>query len=145
MTGEKFSEYLARVMKQKGLSARDVERNSGNKINNSHVSKFLRGTETNPSANAMKALAAGLGVNPHDIFAAVTGYLPDETPPSSPDVLEILSMMEKIAINPDLREALRELMRLSPEELASHLQLLRFSNEKTQDVIAVRSRKERNG
>jgi transcriptional regulator with XRE-family HTH domain len=145
MTGEKFSEYIARVMKQKGLSARDVERNSGNRIDNSHVSKFLRGSETNPSANAMKALAAGLGVNPHEVFAAVTGYHPDPATPSSPDVLEILSMMEKVAINPDLREVLRELIRLSPEELTSHLQLLRFSSEKNEDVRAVRSRKKSSG
>ena len=145
MKGEKFSEYIARVMKQKGLSARDVERNSGNKIDNSHVSKFLRGSETNPSANAMKALAAGLDVNPHDVFAAVTGYLPDQDNPPPPDVLEILSIMEKVAMNPELLDALRELTRLAPEELASHLQLLKFSNEKNQDVKAVRSRKKKKG
>jgi transcriptional regulator with XRE-family HTH domain len=145
MTGEKFSEYITRIMKQKGLSARDVERNSGNRIDNSHVSKFLRGSETNPSANAMKALAAGLGVNPHDVFAAVTGYLSDQSAPSSPDVLEVLSMMEKVAINPELMEVLRELIRLSPEELASHLRLLKFSNQMNRDVREARPRKERNG
>jgi transcriptional regulator with XRE-family HTH domain len=145
MTGEKFSEYVARVMKQRGLTASDVKRNSGNKIDNSHVSKFLRGSETNPSANAMKALAAGLGVNPHDVFAAVTGYPPDQTTPSSPDVLEVLSMMEKVAMSPELMEALRELIRLSPEELASHLQLLKFSYQKERDVREVKPRKEKKG
>ncbi len=145
MTVEKFSEYLARVMKQKGLTARDVERNSGKKIDNSHVSKFLRGTETNPSANAMKALAAGLGVNPHEVFTAVTGCLSDEGRRSSPDVMEILNMIEKVAMDFQLMEALREFIRLSPEERASHLQLLRFSSEMSEEVKQVKSRKKTKG
>jgi transcriptional regulator with XRE-family HTH domain len=60
MSREAFSDYVRRVMKQKGLKAADVERNSGDKIDRSHVSKFISGTETNPSAKAMMALAKGL-------------------------------------------------------------------------------------
>lgn len=141
MTVEKFSEYVARVMKQKGLTARDVERNSGNRIDNSHVSKFLRGIETNPSANAMKALAAGLGVNPHEVFTAVTGCLSDEGHRSSPDVMEILSMIEKLAMDSQLMEALREFIRLTPDERRSHLQLLRFSSDTNEEVKQIKPRK----
>lgn len=128
MGSEKFSEYLFRVMKQKGLNARDVERNSDKRIDSSHVSKFLRGVETNPSANAMKALAAGLGVNPHDVFTAVTGCSPDDGR-SSPDVMEIISMMERVAMDPELMEGLRELARLPFGERAPILKLARFSGE----------------
>jgi transcriptional regulator with XRE-family HTH domain len=131
MKSEKFSDYVGRVMKQKGLNTRDVERNSGKKIDSSHVSKFLRGIETNPSANAMKALAQGLRVNPHEVFTAVTGCLPDDHPPS-PDVMELLAMMEKVAMNPDLMEALRALAGLPPEGRAAFLDLVRFFTEPKQ-------------
>jgi transcriptional regulator with XRE-family HTH domain len=129
MKSEKFSDYLRRVMTQKGLNTRDIERNSGRKIDSSHVSKFLRGVETNPSANAMIALAAGLGVNPHDVFTAVTGCPLDAAGTPSPDVMELLSLMEKVAIDPELMEALRGLARLSAEGRGAILELVRFSDE----------------
>jgi transcriptional regulator with XRE-family HTH domain len=121
-------------MKQKGLNTRDVERNSGKRIDSSHVSKFLRGVETNPSANAMKALAAGLRVNPHEVFTAVTGCSTDESRPSSPDVMELLAVMEKVAMNPELMETLRGLAGLPLEGRTAILELIRFSNEKNQPV-----------
>ena len=132
MKSEKFSNYLGRVMKQKSLNTRDVERNSGKKIDSSHVSKFLRGIETNPSANAMKALAVGLRVNPHEVFTAVTGCSSDESRPSLPDVMELLAMMEKVAMDPELMEALRGLAGLPLEGRTAILEIVRFSNEKNQ-------------
>lgn len=126
MRSEKFSSYLNRVMKQKGLNARDIERNSGKRMDSSHVSKFLRGVETNPSANAMKALAAGLGVNPHEVFAAVTGCSPDGGDTSLPDVMEMLAMMQKVAGDPVLMETLRGLTEISEEGLAAVLDLMEF-------------------
>ena len=48
MKREGFDEYIRRVMKQKGLKAVDVERNSGSKIDRSHVSKFMRGSRDEP-------------------------------------------------------------------------------------------------
>src|SRR6185503_9729918 len=101
MKGENLSEYVSRVMRQKNLNARDVERNSGNKINNSHVIKLMKGLETNPSMNAVKALAEGLDVNPHEILTATTGRPPDGQPPSV-DVMELLGMIEKLASEPEL-------------------------------------------
>lgn len=131
MKSEKFSDYLNRIMKQKGLNTRDVERNSGKRMDSSHVSKFLRGVETNPSANAMKALASGLNVNPHEVFTAVTGCPPDDKP-ASPDVLEILAIMERVATDPELMEAMRGLIRLSKDGRAAVVQMLRFSCEQDQ-------------
>ena len=132
MKSEKFSDYLSRVMKQKNLNTRDVERNSDKKIDSSHVSKFLRGIETNPSANAMKALAAGLRVNPHEVFTAVTGCSTDESGPPLPDVMELLAMMEKVAMDAELMEALRGLTSIPRKERAAILELLRTFYEKNQ-------------
>jgi transcriptional regulator with XRE-family HTH domain len=133
MESEKFSEYLFRVMRQKGLNARDVERNSDKRIDSSHVSKFLRGVETNPSANAMKALAAGLGVNPHEVFTAVTGCSPDDSRASSPDVMELISMMERVAMDPDLMDGLRSLARLPIGERDPILELVKYSGVVNQE------------
>lgn len=125
MSREKFSEYVQRVMRQKGLNATHVERNSGHKIDRSHVSKFLRGVETNPSANAMMALAAGLGVNPHDVFTAVTGCVPHDGTQSVPDVLEFLALAEKIAADPELTDVVRGVVRLPQGKRAAIMKTLR--------------------
>ena len=144
MSREEFSEYVRRVMKQKGLNATDVERNSGNKIDRSHVSKFMRGVETNPSANAMMALAAGLGVNPHEVFTAVTGCPLDEGQLRAPDVAEILSILERVTTDAELLEALRGLIRLSKNGRVAVSELLKFSNEQ-KEPMRRRKRREKKG
>lgn len=134
MKREKFSEYVDRVMKQKDLKGPDVERNSGDKIDRSHVSRFVTGDETNPSAKAMLALAAGLKVKPHEVFSAVTGVSPDEDGPKAPDVLEIISLIEKVASDAELLEMVRGLIRLSKEGRASFSRTLNFCSEQNQQV-----------
>jgi len=129
MNREGFDEYVRRVMKQKGLKAVDVERNSGNKIDRSHVSKFMRGVETNPSANAMMALAAGLGVNGHEIFSAVTGCVLDDSRPRLSEVLEFLSLVEKVAADPELVEAVRGMVGLPQKGRAAIMKMLSLHGE----------------
>lgn len=143
MKGENLSEYICRVMKLKNLNARDVERNSGNKINNSHVSKLMKGIETNPSVNAIKALATGLGVNPHEILTAATGCPPDSSQEPALDALELLGVIEKLASDPELIEALRGLLRLTPEERIVHLRLMKLPIEEKQKTKQVKPRKKR--
>jgi transcriptional regulator with XRE-family HTH domain len=144
MKREMFSEYVDRVMKQKDLKGGDVERNSGDKIDRSHVSKFVTGAETNPSANAMLALAAGLKVNPHEVFTAVTGASPDEDGANAPDVLEIISLIEKVASDTELLEMVRGLIRLSKEGRATFSKTLDFCYEQNQPVKR-RGRRDKKG
>lgn len=129
MSGEEFSEYVRRVMKQKGLKAVDVERNSERTIDRSHVSKFLSGAETNPSAKAMVALAKGLNVDPHEVFTAVTGCAPNENASSGLDILELLSLIERIAADPHLVEALRGLVSLPEKGRVAFLNMLKLRRE----------------
>lgn len=142
MKGENLSEYVSRVMRQKNLNARDVERNSGNKINNSHVIKLMKGVETNPSMNAVKALAEGLDVNPHEILTATTGRPPDDQPPAV-DVMELLGMIEKLASEPELIEALRGLLRLSKEERTIHLRMMNLPVVEKQRAKRSKSRRKK--
>ena len=125
MSREQVGEYISRVMKQKGLKTVDVERRSGGKIDRSHVSKIMRGLETNPSANAMMALAAGLGVNGHEVFTAVTGCALEEGESPVP-ALEFLALMESVAIDAELVNAVRGLVGLSPEGRVALMEVLRL-------------------
>jgi len=134
MNRETFGEFVERVMKQKGLKAVDVERNSGGKIDRSHVSKFISGVETNPSAKAMMALAKGLKVDPHEVFTAVTGCPPGEGRSSAPDVLEILNLIERAATDAELMAVLRGLIRLSKEGLTTFTRTLSFCSEQQQQA-----------
>jgi transcriptional regulator with XRE-family HTH domain len=134
MSIEILSEYVRRVMTQKGLKAVDVERNSGGKIDRSHVSKIINGIETNLSAKAMMALAAGLEVDPHEVFTAVTGCPSNEGPSKAPDMLEVLNLIERVATNAELMGALRGLIRLSKEDLAAVTKTLSFYDQEQQSV-----------
>lgn len=142
MSRETFGEYVERVMRQKGMKAVDVERNSGDTIDRSHVSKFISGSETNPSAKAMMALAKGLKVDPHDVFTAVTGCPPSEGRSNAPDMLEILSLIESVATDPELMETVRGLSRLSKEGRASFTKTLSFCDEENQQA-KLRGRREK--
>lgn len=139
MSREGFDEYVRRVMKQRGLKAVDVERNSGAKIDRSHVSKFMRGVEKNPSANAMMALAAGLGVNGHEVFTAVTGCVPSSGKPPLADVLEFLALAEKIAADPELVDAVHGMVSLPQRGRTAMIKMLRLRGEESQATGRKRS------
>ena len=136
MSREDFSEYVRRVMKQKGLNATDVERNSGNKIDRSHVGKFMRGVEKNPSASVMMALAAGLGVNGVEVFIAVTGCAPEE---EKPDVMKFLNLMEQVAMESELVDAVQALMSLPPSGRVAIMKALTLHKGTRQSEVGKRS------
>lgn len=144
MSRETLSEYVRRVMKQKGLKAVDVERNSDGKIDRSHVSKLISGAETNPSAKAIMALAKGLDVDSHEVFTAVTGGSPRDGQANAPDVLEVLNLIERVATDAELMGALRGLLRLSREGLATFTKTLSFCDQQHQPVRR-RGRREKKG
>jgi len=129
MSGETFSEYVRRVMKQKGLKAVDVERSSGGKFDRSHVSKLMGGVEKNPSANAMMALAKGLKVNPHDVFTAATGCPPSDGKSPEVNVMELLALIERITADPELVEAVRGLVNLPEKGRIAFLNMLKLRAE----------------
>jgi transcriptional regulator with XRE-family HTH domain len=125
MTGENLSQFLQRVMKQKAMSARDIERKTGKKIDNSYISKILNGAVTNPSAKAMVLLAEGLGIDPHEVFTAVTGYeLPQHS--AAPDPLVLVDLMQRMATNPQLIELLQVWAGLPREQQVPILESLKL-------------------
>src|ERR1044072_9713576 len=69
----KLSRFVRQGMTQKGLTQRDIEVRSGGKITDGYVADILSGDAKNPSAEKIKALAQGLGVNAHELFDVVCG------------------------------------------------------------------------
>jgi transcriptional regulator with XRE-family HTH domain len=118
---ETLSEFLKRVMKQKGLTLRDVEGKCGKKITNSYISRVINGKGKNLTLETIVALASGFGVDPHDIFAAAYGKPPQSV---QADPLMLIDMLQKLAEDPLLVKVVREWTRLSAEEQSAMLRAM---------------------
>ncbi len=129
-----LSRYVKRVMKQNGLSLRDIEIRSHAKITDGYVAEILRGTAANPSAEKIKALAVGLGVDAHELFDVVCGpFEPAAAQPpgeETTDTLEFLETMQEVAASTELIKIVDEAIRLMPEERAVVLKSLQSINER---------------
>lgn len=119
---ENLSEYIKRVVKQKDLKLRDIERNSEGKITNGYISGIVNGKITNLSVDKLKALALGLDVDAYDIFAAALGEerhkvrsISNKTAPNAEWLIEVL---QEILASPELTNLVDELVHLSRKERA---------------------------
>jgi transcriptional regulator with XRE-family HTH domain len=111
---ETLSEYVERIMRQKGLNLSDIERNCDKKITGSYVGKVLKGTVTNLTVEKIIALAQGLDVDPYEVFAVSYGEPPKDR--AQPDPLVLINVMQKLLANPELVEDVQEWMELSAEQ-----------------------------
>jgi transcriptional regulator with XRE-family HTH domain len=124
---ETLSQYVERIMRQKGLNHADVERECNSKISASYVGRIERGDVTNLTTEKMVGLAEGLGVDPYEIFAVSYGK-----PPASQnyaDVLVLLDTVQKLVMNPEVLEAVEQLLQMSPKDRMVLLQPLKRINE----------------
>src|SRR5689334_20949278 len=98
---EQLADYVSRVMKQKQLKLRDVERRSGGDITNGYISGIINGRISNVSLEKLKALAKGLEVDVYELFSAAMDeprQLADAVSSyAQPDVLWLLGIMQEIA------------------------------------------------
>jgi transcriptional regulator with XRE-family HTH domain len=123
---ENLSQYVGRMLRQKDLSFADVERISDGKISASYIGRILKGEITNLTTEKMVALARGLDVDPREIFnASYDG--PAKRDYS--DVLAFLDVMQKLVMNPDVFEAVEQLLKLPAKERAVLLQPLKLINK----------------
>jgi transcriptional regulator with XRE-family HTH domain len=112
-------------MRQKSLTLRNIEVNSGRKISNSYISKILNGKVKNPTADKIVALAQGLKVDPHEVFTAISG---EEQSGYNP--MLFADMVQQLASDPRLQELFQEWLRMPAKERATMLHSLRFINIK---------------
>lgn len=117
---EKLADYVSRVMKQKQLKLRDVERRSGGDITNGYISGIINSRINNVSLGKLKALAKGLEVDIYELFSAAMDeprQLADEVSSyAQPDVLWLLGIMQEIAATPELLKILHELVQMTPKD-----------------------------
>jgi len=117
---ESLSQYVKRVMQEKHLTAKEVERRSDGQIGDSHIINVANGTTTNLTVDKMKALAIGLGVDPIELFRVAIDIDVDEvTLPLVARVFEKLS-------SPSFSRLLIHLDRMNQQQLKTLL----FSLEK---------------
>jgi transcriptional regulator with XRE-family HTH domain len=129
MSERDLSKYVRRVMKLKGLTHKDVQRLSGGRITDAYVASISIGRAGNPSAEKLKALADGLGVDPDLLFHLACG-MPDglgDNRKASPaaELMIILETVQKAVAVPDIIDILNELLRLSPKERGTFLKSLK--------------------
>jgi transcriptional regulator with XRE-family HTH domain len=126
--------YVRRILQQKKLTLREVERKAGGEITNSYISKILNGSVTNLTVEKIGALANGLGVDGREIFEIAYGESErseEETQSSGPpDALMFLDIMHRIALNPELVEIIQEVIELYPEEYQIVFKYLTMLNER---------------
>src|ERR1044072_1010215 len=122
---ETLIEYVKRIMRQKNLTLRDIEENSDGEISNSYISKILNGRVENPTADKILALARGLQVDPHEVFAAISGKEQDGINP-----MVFADVVQRLAGDPSLVEAVQELLKMPTKERAIMIHSLRFVNIK---------------
>jgi transcriptional regulator with XRE-family HTH domain len=128
-----LGDFVKLTMRRKGLTLRDVERNSGGKITDGYVSGIINGEAKNLTVEKLKALAAGLGVEADDLFKAACGspnQLDQQAIAFDPShSLMILSLMQRVAVSSELTEMLQEIVDLAPEDRQIMLRTLRTLNE----------------
>lgn len=124
-----LNEYVRRVMKLKGLTLKDVQRLSGERITDAYVASISIGRASNPSVDKLKALADGLGVDVNELFHVACG-LPEQPAGArkdrhSSDPLMILETVQKAVGSPEVTEILHEVVCLSPGERADLLRYIK--------------------
>lgn len=92
-----FGDFVQRIRQEKGLSCKDVEKQSarfGKRIAGSYVNRIENNSALNPTAVALKALAHGLGVPPLEVLARSVGLV---APGGEPEELQLLSRFQELS------------------------------------------------
>ena len=123
---EPLSEFIQRILRQKGLSLHDVERNSEKAITSSYLSKIINGKVKSIGVEIIVGLAKGLDVDPFDVFAAILGRSTKEGEISSSLLIDI---MQKVVADPQLVEVIQKWPKLSVKGRAVLLQYMEALSE----------------
>src|ERR1044071_7475512 len=109
---ETFGQYLERILHQRKLTPKEAAKKCG--ITDSYIGRIIKGKGGNYSVETILALADGLEVDPHEVFAAATGRPTQES--GLVDPLFILDLIRKILTEPRGLEVLERWIRLSKQD-----------------------------
>ena len=124
---ETLSEYVSRAMRQKGLSAREVERRSSGTITDAYVMQIVKGSTANLSIVKAQALAVGLGVDEEELFKVARGIPPKAKAPRIQEpwsALALAKAIDRIVGSPEMAKAVQLLLTLTPEKLRRLLKII---------------------
>jgi transcriptional regulator with XRE-family HTH domain len=68
-----FTDYLRKVIADKGLNYREIAARSGGSVTHSTIHDILAGRSRNPTVSTLKGLSKGLGVPESELFDAARG------------------------------------------------------------------------
>jgi len=125
---ETLGEYVKRMVSQRGISLRELERRSGGRVTGSHLSKIIHGASKNITVETVVGLALGLDVDPHQVFSIASGYGQKEA--AAVDPLVWADAAKKLAMQPDLLDVIREWARMTAKDQETMFGSLRFVNER---------------
>lgn len=122
---ETLNEYVARIIRQKDLSYRQVEANCENKLTASYIGRIAKGQAGNLSIETMTFLAQGLGVELPEMLAVAYGKSDNET-----SLLEFADAVQKLAMNPKLIQLVRGWEKLNEEQRQGVLDAFSYFEQK---------------
>ncbi len=114
---EELSRYVRRILAEKRLSLRDVQRDSGGRITQGYVGAIVNGRYANPSVGKLKALARGLGESEEKVFRVARGLSPKSEEAGDANSkglqpLALLDLMRRIVSDRELANLVQELAEL---------------------------------
>lgn len=121
--------YIRRIMREKGISQRQIELRSNRAITDGYVALLLSGDARNPSVEKIKALAKALETDAHELFEVAGGPFESAAESASgsqlTDTVEFLELMIKVASRPALIEIVEELISLDDDQHPEALEKIR--------------------
>ena len=101
---ETLGQYVDRIMRQKKLTIRDVEKRCDKKLTHSYVARIVKGKVKNPTLATMLALAKGLDEDLYQVVAVASGQPFQKK--QIVDPLYLLALMQKAILNPELLDVI---------------------------------------
>ena len=124
---ETFGQYLDRILHQRKLSPKEASKKCG--ITDSYIGRIIKGKGGNYSLETILAIADGLEVDPHEVFAAATGR-PVQNESGLVDPLFILDLIRKILTEPRGLGVLERWIRLSKQDQEKLFGFIQFLSER---------------
>lgn len=116
-----LSEYLKGQIKEKNLTAKEIERRSNGKVTDTHIGAILAGKTKNPTIKIIVGLAEGLGVDPVEVFKVATGL---ETYQDLWTAHSLARTIDTIVDNPELGKLVQSLIKQKPAKIKAVKKLL---------------------
>jgi transcriptional regulator with XRE-family HTH domain len=116
-------EYLKGQIKEKNITAKEIERRSKGKVTDTHIGAILAGTTQNPTVKIIVGLAEGLEVNPVEVFKAAASIHQELTSPVwTPRTL--IQVMGQAVDNEELGQIIQSLSKQKSAKIKAVKRLL---------------------